>query len=180
MPVITNKAPGPRVFNLKGAHPSVVLQRTLMPGESAEIELLVPINQDPVLKAMLEAGEIEEGGETQKSGAVDSNAVLEAEKKAAEAVAEVEKLRGELQAAEVDSARRTPPRMQGSDGGPQQSPTVDGFGGDKTPPQEEAGRPEPPPTEADKAVAERAASVAKAAEAEKKAEQPKPVSRSRG
>lgn len=171
MPLIRNKAPGPRVFNLKVTQPGQVRQHTLQSGEVADLDLLVSLDDDPITAAWKKAGEVEEvSAADAKAEPLDMDAVLKAEAEATEAVRKAQEMRARVQALEVDAERRTPPRMQAADGGPQQAPTVDGQGGAKTPAQEEEGRPEPPRAEATAAAAEREAKATKAAEDEKKAD----------
>lgn len=174
MPVFKNNAAGPRVFNIAGGAPGVVVQRTLAPGEAAELELAAGPDKDPVLKAWLDSKEIEEVSQSAlKAGAAGfkPDELAEAQAELVKAQERVNRLAAARQSAELDQQRLMPPRQFGSDGGPQQSPTVDGNGGALTPEQEKHGRPEPTPAEAAKALGERNAAAAKqAAEDRAKAE----------
>lgn len=148
MVMVLNKAAAPLVFNVKGGAPNVSVQRTLLPGDAADLELLVEIDKDPVVKAWQESKLIEVGAKAEESAASvpDGQSLREAQQRAAGATAEVTRLQAEIAAAEMDTNRRTVPRQFSGDGGPAQVPTVDGNGGLQTPTQAEQGRQEPPGT----------------------------------
>lgn len=65
MPLIFNAAPGPRVFHVRTADgsPGTV---TLPPGGSADLDLLVPVEADPVLGAWVEAETVLVGDDAAK------------------------------------------------------------------------------------------------------------------
>ncbi|WP_345820494.1 hypothetical protein ABC766_00315 [Methylobacterium fujisawaense] len=62
---ITNLARGPRLFNVGEKGKATANQITIMPGETAEINL--QDHEHPVVKAMLAAGEIAFGKDGEKS-----------------------------------------------------------------------------------------------------------------
>ena len=140
MPVLRNKSAGPRIINVMGGDPGSgrVLQKTLLPGESAEVELLPGSENDAAWQALMKSDFEEVGKDALKpQGGLDVTKALELENEAAEAIAKARQARDALTAAELDLNRTTVPRQFGSDGGPAQVPTVDNRGGALTQSQEE-------------------------------------------
>lgn len=135
MPNIRNTSAGPRFFNVVGG-----AQRVLMPGETLNLDLLVPIDQDKGMKDMIERGEIKlvSDGSLASAAATtefDPDALRQAQQRLADAQSDVDRMMTARAALEVDAARRTPPRQFGGDGGPEQMPTVAGTPGAPTPNQ---------------------------------------------
>lgn len=145
MPVLRNKSAGPRILNVAGGDPQSgrVLQKTLMPGEAAEVELLPGSENDVAFQAMMKSDLEEVGQDALQPVVLNVEEALKTEQEAAEAVEKARLAREALTAAEMDAKRMTVPRQFGSDGGPQQVPTVDQRGGALTQQQEEKGRQEP-------------------------------------
>jgi hypothetical protein len=134
MPFYTNKSGGPRLLNVKGGAPGVVLQRALAPGETADVELADGEENSPAFKAVLESGELVEG-QPEEAQSFDMEEVLKLEQEAVEAREKADAARAKFSLAEMDASRLTPPRQFGSDGGPRQVPTLDGNPGAPTPKQ---------------------------------------------
>lgn len=136
-----NKANGPRVFALKSGR-----RMTLMPGQSGDMELARGPDEDPVLKAWLDKGElVETDAKKVEAEQAEADKALPKAEEVFAAQAKIRETLDRQRAQELDSERRTPPRQFAGDGGPNQSPTVDGQGGALTPQQEEKGRAELPP-----------------------------------
>jgi hypothetical protein len=148
MPVLRNKSAGPRILNVVGGDPSSgrVIQRTLMPGEAAEVELLPGSENDVAFQAMMKSDLEEVGKDALEPAVLNVEEALKTEQEAAEVVAKARTAREAITAAELDLNRMTVPRQFGSDGGPAQVPTVDNRGGALTQSQQEQGRQEPPLT----------------------------------
>jgi hypothetical protein len=135
MPNIRNLSAGPRFFNVAGG-----AQRLLAPGETANLDLLVPFDEDKGLQAMRDRGEIalvsdESAASANATTLFNPEALRHAQQRLVDAQNEVDRLLGARAAADLDAARRTPPHQFASDGGPAQVATVDGTGGAPTPNQ---------------------------------------------
>lgn len=171
---VLNRGLGPRVFNVKAGEDRVA-QVTLLPGQSADLDLVDP--KDPVLTAWVDAEEVMLGADAERRMRRDQKGTEDRAERMASLRKELAELEAE-QAREVappDAALRSPPAQFGGDGGPQQMPTPGGRAGDPTPKQGDG----TPAQKAEAARREQAEPTGAASQPAPKAEQ-KPAAKAKG
>lgn len=136
MQMVVNRAPGPRVFNVKpGKGQGATHQVTLAPGEARELDLVNP-EDDKVLQGWIENDEVLVGADAEKLLKKRRMSPEQLAEKRAALVRELAALDADMASMAGDAASRTPPRQFGGDGGPEEVPQVGDTTHAPTPSQE--------------------------------------------